>query len=84
MERLQNQYNSSIKKLQNMINKTPLLKSKYSFVFCYRIGTFMLVFQMKAFNYSTSVIRQKGESQNGCFKKVKHAELSEKRTFLTL
>ena len=34
--------------------------------------------------YKTSVIRQKGESQNGCFKKTKHAKFSEKRTFLTL
>ena len=30
-----------------------------------------------------SVIRQKGESQNGCFKKTKHAKFCEKRTFLT-
>ena len=29
-------------------------------------------------------IRQKRESQNGCFKKTKHAKFSEKRTFLTL
>ena len=28
-----------------------------------------------------SVIKQKGESQNGCFKKAKHATFSEKRTF---
>ena len=28
----------------------------------------------------TPVIRQKGESQNGCFKKTKHAKTSEKRT----
>ena len=27
---------------------------------------------------SSSVIRQKGESQNGCFKKTKHAKFSEK------
>ena len=32
----------------------------------------------------SSVIRQKGESQNGCFKKTKHAKFSEKRTFLTI
>ena len=32
---------------------------------------------------NSSVIRQKGESQNGCFKKTKHAKFSEKRTFLT-
>ena len=30
------------------------------------------------------VIRQKGESQTGCFKKTKHAKFFEKRTFLTL
>ena len=29
------------------------------------------------------VIRQKGESQNGCFKKTKHAKFSEKQTFFT-
>ena len=28
----------------------------------------------------SSVIRQKRESQNGCFKKTKHAKFSEKRT----
>ena len=26
----------------------------------------------------SSVIRQKGESQNGCFKKIKHVQFSEK------
>ena len=31
----------------------------------------------------SSGIRQKGESQNGCFKKAKHAKISEKQTFLT-
>ena len=29
----------------------------------------------------TSAIRQKSESQNGCFKKTKHARFSEKRTY---
>ena len=29
------------------------------------------------------VISQKGKSQNGCFKKAKHANFSEKQTFLT-
>ena len=33
-------------------------------------------------NIITSVIRQKGESQNGCFKKTKQPKFSEKRTFL--
>ena len=32
---------------------------------------------------NTSVARQKGKSQNGCFKKTKHVKFSEKRTFLT-
>ena len=31
---------------------------------------------------NSSVIRQKGESQNACFKKTKYAKFSEKRTFL--
>ena len=31
----------------------------------------------------SSLIRQKSESQDGCFKKTKHAKFSEKRTFLT-
>ena len=31
----------------------------------------------------SSVIKQKGESQNGCFKKTKLAKFSEERTFLT-
>ena len=35
------------------------------------------------FNYIWSVIREKGESQNGCNKKVKDAKFSEKGTFLT-
>ena len=30
-------------------------------------------------NGNLSVIRQKGESQNGCFKKSKHAKFSEKK-----
>ena len=32
---------------------------------------------------SSLVIRQKGKSQNGCFKETKHSKSSEKRTFLT-
>ena len=34
-------------------------------------------------NDHLSLIRQKDESQNGCFKKAKHAKISEKQTFLT-
>ena len=37
----------------------------------------------KTLQQLSSVIRQKSESQNGCFKKTKHVEFSEKRTFLT-
>ena len=33
--------------------------------------------------FSSSVIRQKGESQNGYFKKTKHVKFSEKLIFLT-
>ena len=34
-------------------------------------------------SYSSSVIYQKDEPKNGCYKKTKHAELSKKGTFLT-
>ena len=33
--------------------------------------------------HTSSVIRQKGEPQNGCLKERKHAKFSEKRIFLT-
>ena len=33
--------------------------------------------------HKSSVIKQKGEFQNWCFKKAKHAKISEKQTFLT-
>ena len=36
---------------------------------------------IKSLKYS--VIQQKGVSQNGCFKKTKHAKFSEKRTFIS-
>ena len=32
---------------------------------------------------NSSVTRKKGQSQNGCYKKTKHAKFSEKQTFLT-
>ena len=35
------------------------------------------------FLFNSSVIRQKGASQNGCFKKAKRAKIPEKQTFLT-
>ena len=37
---------------------------------------------MKEWQYISSVTRQKDKSQNGCFKKTKHAKFSEKRTVL--
>ena len=37
----------------------------------------------KTLAWNASVIRQKGESQNGCFKKTKYAKFSEKQTVLT-
>ena len=44
---------------------------------------FMIIVTLCVLFYKLSVIRQKGESQNGCLKKTKHAKFSEKRTFLT-
>ena len=43
--------------------------------------TFPLPFPTTKLNLST--IKQKCESQNGCYKKTKHAKFSEERTFLT-
>ena len=37
---------------------------------------------LRTFICPFAIIRQNGESQNGCFKKTKHAKFSEKRTFL--
>ena len=51
------------------------------------IFSFLLLIQNYVYemcvNLNSSVIRQKGESQNGCFKKLKHGKFSEKRIFLT-
>ena len=41
------------------------------------------LYTISVLHISTSVIRQKGESQNGGNKKAKHAKFSDKRTFLT-
>ena len=32
---------------------------------------------------NSSTIRRKGETQNGCYKKIKHTKFSERQTFLT-
>ena len=48
----------------------------------YQFGTVVLT-EIWLQDNKSSVIRQKGESENGCFKKTKHAKFSEKRTFLT-
>ena len=49
--------------------------------------TLLLVSLFKTQSYYTrnisSVISQKGESLNGCFKKTKHAKFSQKQTLLT-
>ena len=47
-------------------------------------GFWMTRIYNKNKNNHLSVISQKGESQNGCFKKTKHATISKKPTFLTL
>ena len=61
----------------------PVLFSQYKLFLKYpAIAKFLLLFKLYVMNIS-SVTRQKGESQNGCFKKAKHAKISEKQTFLT-
>ena len=41
------------------------------------------IIKLTILNRNSSVIRQKGESQNWCYMKTKHAKFSEKRTFVT-
>ena len=42
----------------------------------------IMIVLLKKKNVILSVIRQKAESQNGCFKKTKYAQFSEKQTIL--
>ena len=56
------------------------------FHFLFSIKTFFSSLKNQWFsgfheNNCSSVIRQKGESQNGCFKKANHAKFSEKCSF---
>ena len=60
----------------NLILKT--IKSTFT------IKTTWVTKAILLFIWKLLVIRQKRESQNGCFKKTKHAKFSEKWTFLTL
>ena len=46
-------------------------------------GNFPVISKEFYVSLKSSVIRQKCESQNRCFKKTKHANFPEKRTFLT-
>ena len=53
---------------------------------CYVKYVFTLKFinsKTSLYRHNSSVISQKGESQKWCFKKAKHVEFSEKRTFRT-
>ena len=50
----------------------------FSLFFYYTVN---LPIMSASYMQKSSVIRQKGQSQNGCFKKTKHVEFSEKRTF---
>ena len=54
---------------------------EHSFLKCFCIMLFQLS-NGDRWYYFLSVIRQKDESQNRCYKKTKHAEFSKNRTFL--
>ena len=54
------------------------------FSFCWNAVFLKIYYKIYIFeNYISSVIRQKGESQNGGNRKAKHAKFAEKWTFLT-
>ena len=62
----------------------------YEFVFFLKIekpNCSLLIGNISTFFFryfeSLSVIRQKGQSQNGCYEETEHTKFSEKRTFLT-
>ena len=77
-------------KVKNCLSKIiNILITNHFYVFpCYndRVCSFLVSLNSsEALNnfFKSSVIRQKGESHNGCFKKTKNAKFSETRTFLT-
>ena len=63
---------------KDILDQTHLFSLKFMIELFYKNS-----WRLLTVNYNSSVIRQKGKSQNGCFKKTKHAKFSEKRTFLT-
>ena len=66
------------------LSKTCLNETNHeSLVFCWSKRCKSDLFGWKKTFLSLLVIRQKGESQTGCFKKIKHVKFSDKRTFLT-
>ena len=78
------QYKNPWNKVKKCIIKT--VKEKQTFPF---INSIICVTSLKinqnipwSCDYNSSVIKQKGESQNRCFKKINHAKFSEKQTFL--
>ena len=77
-------------KVKNCLSKIiNILITNHFYVFpCYndRVCSFLVSLNSsEALNnfFKSSVIKQKGESHNGCFKKTKNAKFSETRTFLT-
>ena len=58
-----------------------LFSREDTYFLCEKVGNFKCI--SGDFDDKTSVIRQKGESLNGCYKKTKHVKFSEKWTFLT-
>ena len=62
------------------------LTKNYSFIlklFLIFTATYFFNDYFYCLYYISSAIRQKGESQSGCYRKTKHAKYSEKQIFLT-
>ena len=61
------------------------LELRSLFPFRWKRTTFQKLFENELhwlYRFYSLVIRQKGESQNGCFKKIKHVKFSENEHFL--
>ena len=78
--------------VSRLVGAVVLRKTKKTSFLEFLTNLWMAYFYVKHFatqglsilhSYNSSVIRQKGQSQNGCFKKTKHVNSSEKRIFLT-
>ena len=67
-----------LKRVRDMIRIKNIQSQEFKIVITVTLLTILTLVWKKS-----SAVRQKGEYQNGCYKKTKHAKSFEKGTFLT-